>query len=502
MDQAGAFSRESQPPRPTTLSGSFKIAPRLHRFEVLLLVVISSYLCFLPWLYGSMSPLSQQIGAGLAFTAFFLALIPRCYSHQAGHQASFQLIMWPKLLRFPIFWLGLLLLIYITLQGLNPSWEFRSSGKLWWLHKIKHITWLPTGLDTPYLRMNAWRMLTIYGSAWLLVCALWVGVTRRKSILILVNAIVINATLLAIIGIAQKIAGNGLMLWKFDPVAPYFVSTFIYKNHAGTYFNLVLAATTSLALWHTFRAKERLARSSPAPLYAFCAVVIGGVILLSGSRGAILLLSVQLLSIAGVFLIWNVRRNATKTGRFILCLVALGCLILAGLSGKNILPERTAAKFDRLFGEKTDVSVSSRRLVALCTWQMAKDKLLTGWGAGGYRFYFPVYQKKYPEIMFNPYSRGHRLRWEYAHCDYLQFLAEVGLIGTAIAASMGAAWLVLLRRIQVWRQPACLLLLGGVAVTLIHSLFDFGLYNPAVLVTCCAFLPIACRWTELAEGPK
>jgi len=76
---------------------------------------------------------------------------------------------------------GLALLIYIAVQGLNPSWRYTRNATSWWLVRTANISWLPTGIEAPFGSANAWRQMIIDGSAWLAMCSVWVGFTRRRS---------------------------------------------------------------------------------------------------------------------------------------------------------------------------------------------------------------------------------------------------------------------------------------------------------------------------------
>ena len=76
----------------------------------------------------------------------------------------------------------------------------------------------------------------------------------------------------------------------------------------------------------------------------------------------------------------------------------------------------------------------------MATLDMAYDRIIFGWGAGSFRYIFPVYQSNYKEIW---YSKKHSKRgWEgrkiynYAHNDWVQFLAEYGIVGCALIAAL------------------------------------------------------------------
>ena len=70
------------------------------------MLTVIALLVFLPWALGGMRPWAQQIGFGLAGLAFVLSLLPRTYDDRYHAGGNLRLHMWPKLRRFPIFWLG------------------------------------------------------------------------------------------------------------------------------------------------------------------------------------------------------------------------------------------------------------------------------------------------------------------------------------------------------------------------------------------------------------
>lgn len=104
---------------------------KIHPLEVALLWVVALHLIFLPWAIGGMRLWGQLISLGFAVVTFALALIPRHYTEEHTGANSFRLVMWPRLIRFPLCWIGLLLLGYIVLQGINPAWIYRTDGINW-----------------------------------------------------------------------------------------------------------------------------------------------------------------------------------------------------------------------------------------------------------------------------------------------------------------------------------------------------------------------------------
>lgn len=472
-----------------------------------MVILAGLLLCFTPWALGTMHVWSQFVSLGLASLAFMMALLNRHYRGALAPDGDFKLIMWPKLIRFPIFWLGLLLLGYILTQALNPAWAYFSDSERWWLDRLNSIAWLPAGMDTPYADMNPWRVLVIYGTAWLLACALWVGITRRAAVQTLFTVVVVNGALFAIIGILQKVTQAKFVLWGLDSVnrAGYFFSTIIYKNHAGAYLNLVLILCTGMLYWHFSRAERRMERTSPAPVFAFCGVLLGMSVLLTNSRAAtILLLAFVLIAFIGFIIRCSVYRSETRSPWVITLLCAIFALFI-GLGAYFLNTERAFDRLGKLLEDgKTDSSVVTRTLARQATWQMAKDNLVTGWGAGSFRHYFPVYQREYPEIY--QVSRGPSrppltMRWEYAHNDYVQLLAELGLIGASLILAMLACGVRHLMKLRVYARPHLMFIVLALVITAAHAWVDFQFHNPAILFLWCASAALLGRWAEL-ESPR
>jgi O-antigen ligase len=487
----------SSPPGAVSLFRSRKKSARLHPLEIALLILTAAHLCFLPWALGSMHLWSQIVSAGLAACGFILSLLPRTHAEEFSKDGSaYRYIPYRRLIAFPGFWLGLAVIAYVTVQALNPAWIYNRADGQWWMEPIQHITWLPAGATTPFADSNPWRSLMIWGSAWLLGCSLWIGLTRRASLRLLLVILTVNATVLALVGILQHVAGNGKILWFIQPSTTYSVSTFLYKNHAGAYFNLMLAATVAVATWYYRRAERRFERASPAPVFTACAVVLSLVVALSFSRAATILM----LGFIGAVLFLGaffMMRSARRPNLLLVGFITLSLTVLAFVSARQLRLEQAADKFQKLFTSERLYSIDTRELAAQATWEMASDRLATGWGAGGFRFLFPLYQQRHPIIYQPEWDTSRTYFFEHAHNEYLEFLAELGVIGCLPLLALFVLWMVRLIRRRVWQNPAMLILALGLLVLLAHCWVDFDLRCPAILMTACALAVIAIRGTTL-----
>ncbi len=469
----------------------------LHPAEQRLLWVVCAHLVFLPWALGGMREWAQWISAGFAVVGFVLALWPREYDAQQGGGVAFTLYAWPKLLRFPLFWLGFAFLAYGAVGALNPAWEFKESAAGWWMEQVAHVTWLPSGVRVPFEREGPWRMLLIYGAVWLSICTLWIGFTRRKTFQVFFSVLAGNAFLLAALGIAQRALEAKKIFWLIEPNpgAHYFVSSFTYKNHAGAYFNLMLGLCAGLAYWHYRRSERRLDKSSPAGLFAFFGTAVAMIVFFSYSRTATLLMF-GFLAIALVIVAWQLVFGATVDRRrpWLLVLLVIAFVYFGRIGLVALGTERT---FERIQQLQSEVDQNNARLLASqATWDMAQDKLTTGWGAGSFRFLFPHYQQKYPSIWSR---REERLQWHHAHNDYAELLAEYGIAGCALLVlGLGyVGWLLV--RHQAPTHSLGFFTLFGLVLLALHCAVDFNTFNPAILTTAAALAISLPRWLELEE---
>lgn len=471
----------------------------LHDLELLLALVASLHLTFLAWAMGGRAPWAQLVSAGLGLAALGVALWPRRYTDELAPDGDFILHTWPRLLRFPLFWLGLLFLGYIAAGALNPAWTRISTPVVWYIEAREHIGWLPTSVDAPFERMNAWRMLAIYGAPWLLGCALWVGITRRVGAQVVLTALVVNGALVSLLAIIQKMSEAKQMLWFINVPAAYFHGTFVYKNHAGSYFNIIFSVALGLAIWHHVRSLRRLERASPAPAFAFAVVVLAACVFMSGSRTAMLLLAGYMILSLVIFFVWRSRNRPGAGNPALSGLFAAGTLVMVAGTAYFLNLDNSIEQIKRLGTDRGyKKAVESRVQARQATWDLFRDQPLTGWGAGSFRHAFPLHQQNYPDIFRA--NKKNVYFWDHAHNDYVQALAELGVVGVLFPV-LALLWMVVkLCRLGALAHPAFLLLTLGLGLTLAHAWVDFPLYNPAILTTFCAVWVLVVRWAELERS--
>ena len=486
-------------PNPISRFRAKTLRLRIHPLEIALLVIISLHLIFIAWALGGMRLWTQQISFGLALTGFVIALLPRSYTEEHSGSTPFQLYSWPKLLRFPLFWLGLAFLGLITVQAFNPAWVYTllPDKKGWWfMANAPHISWLPAGVSVPFNHgAGPARALLIYSSVWLTVCSAWIGFTRRRTLQFAFVVVAFNGLAVASLGLAQRFFPSTEMFWSFSPPSgAVFFASFIYKNHAAGYLNLTLAVACGLAGWFYFRGLRRLEKSSPTGVFIFLATAIAVSLLTSYARGSTIVMLIFLSLTIGLFIYRQIKAPAEDRRPIVMAVLVIffGVFLKTGVDALN-----TGQAWTRLTAafNDTDSSLRLRQVATEASVDMLQHHWLLGVGAGGFRYIFPIFLQKYPEIS----SVGF---WEFAHNDWVQFPIEFGVPGILLILSMAGYLGLFMLKNRAWENPLCVSVLLGIGLTVGHARWEFLFYCPAILLTACVLLALTARWAEFEENNR
>lgn len=475
--------------------------------EKVLVVAAAIAMCAPPWMLGSMTWWAQSILFGLCAFAFLLSLGVGggavASSASVGQRLQFSIRC---LLRFPLFWMGLIFLVYIAIQALNTDWEYATSadGRGWWMQKKpegSYISWLPTGMETPFEQMNAWRALLYWAAPWFLLCALWVGVTRRRTARFLLWVLTLNAFAVGLLVIAQQLTGAEMIYWTFQSPNRQFAGPFTYRNHAGAFLYLSMAAPAIL-LHLTLRHREP-GWPGKMVFLSFLLFFIYVAALFTGSRGAMLFGTVYLAMLLAVILFTQVLQGWKGVAVALILPLIMGGMAYVfwpQLSGLVQVVESNLKRTEKQM-EGVEEGQELRMQVPKIVWEMVEDNKWAGWGAGSFRYYFPSYLLNHPEVAYSNYNRlkergllGKRpLRglkvYHYAHCDTLQMAAEYGLVMTAFVFLAGG--ILFFWKPQGKGALVCMILLGGgLLLVFVHSWIDYLAYNPAVVMAATALLGI------------
>lgn len=413
-----------------------------------------------------------------------------------------------NLFRFPAFWFSVLFLIYLGIQAFNPSLVVVHGETGWWLEDMKSplASWLPSGVRSDYEPMNAFRVLEWFVASFFLMWGIWIGLTHRKSALIILWALVLSGSAMAFVAIIQYVTEADRVLWILRSSNEQFWGSFFYRNQGAAYLNLILIGAGVLYFYYAKRAIDHAQYGGPHFLFFLLVALVASSVGLALSRGGILFGGV--LIVVFMLLVFLQRIVAAFSTRSSWVVTGITCLVLVG-GVYGMATQVDVQAIQKRFGDVGETienaEYDARAFSSKATWDMAQDNLWMGWGAGSFRYVFPIYQRNYPEIFhshFLKYKREWRGRrvYHYAHNDILQFLAEYGVIGSGLLLitfiSLLVPVLCQLFSHSVFQSAFLLLGLGTIAV---HAFLDFILNSPAYWVALVGLLAAFSKLSAL-EG--
>jgi O-antigen ligase len=274
-----------------------------------------------------------------------------------------------------------------------------------------------------------------------------------------------NFSALAVVGLLHAATTNGKVLWIREtldlttPFGPYVNPS----NFAGA-MELATPWLAGYALWSARRSRALAWLSSPASLLAVAVVLCSIAALATASKISVPLI---LASFAVLGLLAATRRRSRL-------LVIGGLLVLVvvflGVASQTRLGQRTREFLAVSGGQLTQVDrvVSWGR-----TGAMLRDYPLTGSGFGSFQDVFPGYM-----------PAGEHKRWNHAHNDYLEVLAEGGLVAGALLLWLAWGFWSRVLSSRNWSAGSVVdletagLLLALLALS-VHAVFDFNHQIPA-----------------------
>lgn len=365
----------------------------------------------------------------------------------------------------------LLLALWVGISVVNATHErvtLPTGSRI--LIPVEHFAWLPKTVDA----MRTLRFGFLYGGVGALCASLALAKPTRSNWRKMLGVLVANTAALGAAGLYFKLRGNGLMLGMVEPRNPEFFAMFHYHNHWGAFAALGLAASSALA-----RAAQRRGELRGLQwillITAVAFMTIAGLIGGGRASGAMVALLALLYVGASVAKSSGPRRTRFLDG-FAAALLVVGAATTAvAFLGREKVVERIE-KTQEQIAELREGTINDIRLYAAPrdTLHMIKDRPLSGWGLGSYLHVFPQYAG---EEFYSPHYKEIR-RMDYAHNDYLQFIAELGSLGFLLFVTPP---LILLLRSRVRNSSICFWCLAGCGVILGLSLVEFPFGNPAVM---------------------
>ncbi len=280
---------------------------------------------------------------------------------------------------------------------------------------------------------------------------------------------------LAWLGLVEWGSGSNGIYWHFHYLLAKPFGPFVNRDNFAACMDMLLPGSV-LQAWH--------ARSRPdrALLWALIPAVGVADVVLSRSLSGLLVLIVE-----AIWTLWLVQRwrrrkpdasgaagsrapgAASSSGKSP-WLVAGFCLLLFVIVSFSGLAPQTL----RVMHLQSQASTQQRIALDHSTLALWRQHPWTGWGLGTWQ---PVYYR-YNHLYLNAVI-------EYAHDDWLQWLAETGLIGSLLALlglGLFASRLTSLSHASRWGEKLRWMAAMGIASVLLTSLVQFNLHIPAILL--------------------
>jgi O-antigen ligase len=264
---------------------------------------------------------------------------------------------------------------------------------------------------------------------------------------------------IAIFALLQGISPNGKLYWLRQPrMGGWIYGPYVNHNHYAGLMEMLVPVPLIVSL-------TRMAAPKVRAVAAASAAVMVGTIFLSGSRGGMLAIMVELIILAAL-MAKQKRGLPTAIGIGIFLSIIVSMLIWVG---GTQLSERIAS----VGPGHIELSGDIRSDINRDGLHMFLKRPILGWGLGGFPVVYPQFRTFYTNFFINE-----------AHDDYLQLLVEMGLLGFGTMI-----WFLVtlyrhaVKKIGSWPSDisgaltlACLLGLSGI---LVHSFVDFNLQIPA-----------------------
>lgn len=400
-----------------------------------LLLVGAPFLAFC-WAYGGCiaGVLAKVMPWASLACAAGVFLVPQCHPGEERGAAWRRVLK--AVVRDPFFWIALALMIYLAVPLFNVAlcpvcdWQAIDAGE----NPYPPCRFLPFCVN----RAEHGGLLWMFGPALLTALGVRHGLTRsgKRRFLMLV---VWNAALMSAFGLVQLVTGAKFPFWGVVERPVHFFSVFGYPNMAGTFF--AVAYALSLGAWCVSLGEVELKSLDPKTAsghpflrahYLFVAVALNLTGALASLSRAAILLVVALTFLFVVYMGLRLFAGGSHFGAirfrgvvacFSLFLALWGAIYV--YAPDNVWREVKSVDVNALADRVSGKAQYHTRIAS----SIMRDFPLFGVGGWGYRHfqqcYMTVDERKMPQ-----YDGGANV-----HNDYMQFLAEHGIVGFAFLAA-------------------------------------------------------------------
>jgi O-antigen ligase len=318
----------------------------------------------------------------------------------------------------------------------------------------------------------------------------------RERLVTAANVLVFYGLAVAVFALAQYFTWRGRFYWVRPTMATAAFGPFANHNHFAGYMELLIPLPIALIITRAVSREMRV-------LYGFAAVIMGLAAVASLSRGGMISLVAMTMFIIVVGMrLPTGRGKRRRQGRFpavvsqMIVVAALVAVIAAGVLwiGADPIVQRVT-QGQLVEGQTKETFSGSRGWIWRDTITMIRANPLIGVGLGAYVTAFNIYTQ----------TDG-SMRVPQAHNDFLQIVADCGIVGGLIALWFLIVVFRAVGRGLKARDPllAGLALAsgGGIFAILVHSLFDFNLQIPSNALLFLILVAVASSAAAMARSSE
>jgi O-antigen ligase len=275
-------------------------------------------------------------------------------------------------------------------------------------------------------------------------------------------ALAVAGCVIAVMGIAQYLTADGRLYWtwKLENGGRIF-GPYVNRNHFAGLMELWCPLALGMAMVPEYRLAQRW-------FWSALALIMGAAVVLSGSRGGALSLGVAVIAFA---LLVAAQRSGKRAVLWLLAAMFLTGGMILTLDRGDLLERYKSVLRPHQFQQED--AASYRFAAWKDTYTLIRQTPVAGSGLDTFATRFPAVRSFATDLI-----------WTHAHNDFLQFLAETGLIGGALAI-----WMLVAGGIEAGRNlkrasgtaTGALLaaMVAGCIGFMAHGWLDFNFHIPA-----------------------
>ncbi len=470
------------------------------------------FLILVSWCFGgavSWGPYLVAIGGGLCLLA---ASYQACEAGERARLWSWRILPW-------ILWIGMVVysLTNPSHQPENPEWTRSFTTPHGKTAKdtlgfsnpavpVEHVEWAPTTTDVGRTRMY----LLVFGGVMAFALALAIMPLDRKELRRWLTVVFANTLVLTAVGVWSFFQDPDALFGRFPTEGNAPFASFHYKNCWTAFAMMSVAMGVGLAHHYWKAGFKFLQPKSPTAFFAFSAPLMMLSLPLRESRAGVVLIGLLMVWLLVTVVLHYREMRFRNDARASLRPVALMLLAVVGMGWYSW---RTAApEFERMF-DKSERQVeqiqaddlTGRMILIRDTVAMGKVKPWFGWGLATFSQVYPTFQG--PELFHKVnFPGGEDFAWvptyyEFAHCDWVQFWAELGTVGFALLLLTPLWWYGYCRwngkanPLSDWLGVGCFLIL-------FLAIFEFPFGSEAVALLFAALLVLGGRYRLMTKAKE